>query len=597
MIKMELRDISLSYNNVSALDGVSLDLVRGEIHAMVGEHGAGKSSVAHIMAGFQKKGGGRIFWEGRDIEFQSHQQAMKAGIRIVSQHNPLHENLSVGENLLLGSKAGIFPLISRKGIQKKAAAYMDKMGFSLDLQLPLADLPLSDRALVDILKHLYHNPSLLILDETLEKLSSENLQKILRIIRKRTKAGMTVLFISHRVDDIYNLADRVTIIRDGKDLLTEKIDHIDKMNLIRLAYTHALDDKKLQTKEAFNEILKYNEAILTDLPVSLFVTDRDGLLRMCNKSAERLMDSPIRGEKLTDQIGGDNRDFYNLVQDQSGGGENRTYYRIPFSCAGENRIFNVTVYPIMERAALLGNIFILVDITEQESLREQITLSENLASLGLLVAGVAHEINNPLNIMGYYLENLRFSSLSEEQKSTLDQIEEEIESVAQIVANLISFSNRNSVETGAFDLNELIDILVELLRYKAEEINIRIQWNRFEGPLMIKADRNEIRQVLLNLTHNAFDAMERGGILTISLRQEEKEALLELTDTGVGIPEEKLKDIFLPFYSTKAATGKNMGLGLSLSYRIVQKHSGSLSIFNRREGGCRAILTLPVSGG
>lgn len=590
---LQIHNISLNYDSISALKEVSFSLEKGEIHAVVGEHGAGKSSLAHIIAGFQTPGMGTIIWNAKRVENHNHQSALSKGIRMVSQNNPLHDNLSVAENLLLNHRAGLFPILTRKRILKEAGRYLAETGFNLDPSQPLTNLRLADRALVDILRHLYHHPKLLILDETLEKLSSENLRQILKILNKKTRDGLTVLFISHRVDDIYNIADRVTIIRDGCVYLTEKIDHIDKMTLIRLAYTHALRDRDIRSKESFNQIIRFNEAILKDLPVALFVIDQDGIIRMQNKNARNLTGKRSVGKSVLKLFSDSTSVFSKCVNPQKIPVKAKTHYQIPLSIKGQIKIFNISTCPVNERSTSLGYLLILIDVTEQERLREQVTLSENLASIGLLAAGVAHEINNPLDIMGYYLENLRFSGLTDQQIQTLKGIEEEIESVSQIVGNLISFSDKNPREEQTFDLQKLTKNLTELLSFKAEEIGIHFSSYTPDEPVMVDGNPNEIKQVLLNLARNAFDAMKNGGDLKISLSCKQDQAILEFQDSGPGIPEEILKEIFLPFFSTRPETGQNMGLGLSISYGLIQKNKGILSLENIKKGGCTARVSLP----
>lgn len=594
MIKLRLENIHLKYKKVSALSGINLSLRRGEIHAIIGEHGAGKSSLAHIVAGLKTPTKGSVKFNKRNLAKLSYQQVIKSGIRIVTQHNPLHENMTVADNILLNHKAGIFPFISKRRSFIKAQAYINSMGFSLDVHTLLQDLRLADRALVDILRHLLHDPEILILDETLEKLATEDLHKLIKILKARVKQGLTVMFVSHRVDDIYNVADRVTIIRDGKALLTKSIDNIDKINLIKLAYTHTLHSNEIESRESFNQILRYNEAILTDLPVILFVVDNSGVLRMLNKSSRKVLGKNSIGKPLLSIIPENSPEFNKIMSESIGNKESNTYYRIPLTLNSTEKVFNVTSYPTFERSTLMGNIIILVDITEEEKLREQVTMSENLASVGLLGAGVAHEINNPLDIMGYYLENLKFSGLSEDQMSKLVSIEEEIESISSIVSNLISFSDKGLSDIESFCIYNLTSNLVELLNYKAEEFNINIEIDKSDSSHEVCANRNEIKQVLLNLFRNSFDAMPDGGSIKISVESIEGMVNLKLSDTGTGIPKDKLKNIFLPFYSTKDASGNNMGLGLSLSYGIVQKNSGSLELVNGESKGCVATLKLPL---
>jgi energy-coupling factor transporter ATP-binding protein EcfA2 len=290
--------------------------------------------------------------------------------------------------------------------------------------MPVRALNRSDRALVDIVKHPYPDPECLILDETLENLSNENRQKIVAILNARKERGMAILFITHRVDDIYNFADRITILRDGEVLATDRVDNIDKIMLIRLAYTHALSGNAIQSELDFSNILKYNEAILSDLPINLIVVDRENQVKLVNARARELFDLGGSGEgamSLAELFPSGDGKCLRLLLKAVSQKRQSTHYQVPLRLRGRDTVNTVIVYPIFEGTHLIGNIIIIDDVTRQERLREPVILSENLASVGLLAAGVAHEISNPLDIMSYYLENIRFNSKNRSVQDSAEQ--------------------------------------------------------------------------------------------------------------------------------------------------------------------------------
>lgn len=603
---LEARGLHLVYDSVAALDGADFTCLKGEIHAVVGEHGAGKSSLAAVFAGFRRPQGGCLLVEGRSYPYLTQERALALGVEFVSQDIPLHENLSVAENIVLGPGIGVFPLTGRRRAIREAGDFVGSLGFSLDVADSLSSLKLADRALVDVLKHLYRRPRLLILDETLEKLSTENLKRLVLLLGKSVAEGLAVLFISHRIDDVYTVADRVTILRDGRRLLTEQTDDIDKLNLIRLAYTHTLPSLDRVDEETFSRVLKYNEAILRDLPVSLLVVDGDGELRMMNQAAETFLlpDAGVAyvGRKLAEVLPPGNQELLSMLDADGCVDGARAFRRVRLVAPGGTRTCNLTRYPILERSRLIGSILIFVDITEEESLRDRITLSENLASLGLLAAGVAHEINNPLDIMGYHLENLRFHNRNTDIDASLDGIEDEIQAIAQIVGQLITFSGKGPVEPETFHLDELVCDLVELLRYQARKSRIDVVLERPEPSsraegFLIHANKCEIRQVLLNLLRNAFEAMPNGGTALLRVladdTRERDFCRIDVEDEGRGLSVGKLSDLFLPFFSTKSATGRNAGLGLSISYGITTRYGGTIEAENLAAGGCRFSVFLP----
>ncbi len=226
-------------------------------------------------------------------------------------------------------------------------------------------------------------------------------------------------------------------------------------------------------------------------------------------------------------------------------------------------------------------------------------LSERLASVGLLAAGVAHEINNPLEIIFNYLDLLRFTVKEREGQELLGQLEEEIATIESIVGNLVTFSDTASDGGEVFDVREVIENLLKLIRYTSTARGLEI---RLESPasLLVKASKAEIRQVFLNIIKNSFEAMPDGGTLSISTRATGESEIggcsIVFSDNGSGVPREHIKDVFLPFFSTRKATNRNRGLGLYLSYQILKKYNGAIALENNQEGGCTVRVSLPALG-
>lgn len=598
---ISVRNVSLSYGSVRALTNVTMEINRAEIHAIVGEHGAGKSSLAHVIGGFLKPDSGTVVLRGKSYSHLTSDNARKNGIQIITQHNPLIDDFTVADNILIDGKIGFLPHITSASSIRKARDFIDSLNVPLDPTCPVRDLNRADRALVDIVKHLYPDPQLLILDETLENLAIESRQKIVAILNARKTRGMSVLFITHRIDDIYNFGDTITIIRDGEILTSDSVENIDKIMLIRLAYTHALAGKHVQSNRDFANILKYNEAILFDLPINLIVVDKENSIKLVNAQAKDLFglrDDEYGNTSLRDIFPAGNEKCLRLIEDAAGLKRQTSHYQVPLRLGGQETLNTVTVYPIFDGAHLIGNIIIISDITNEERLRQQVVLSENLASVGLLAAGVAHEINNPLDIMGYYLENIRFNAENAAVRSSVKALEEEIASIAQIVGNLLTFSDKKGRALEEFDIVVLIKDLVSLIAYNAKRSGIVIAFEAPQESIVVEANRNEMKQVILNLVKNSFEAMPEGGTLAIRVGRKEvggvESCAIDFDDTGCGIDEAALKDVFLPFFSTKNSTGRNAGLGLSICYGIVTKYHGTITVANREISGCRFAVTLPI---
>ena len=236
-------------------------------------------------------------------------------------------------------------------------------------------------------------------------------------------------------------------------------------------------------------------------------------------------------------------------------------------------------------------------MTEYQRLQKQVILSEKLASVGLLAAGVAHEINNPLEIIYTYLSFMKFKFRAPEFHEALDTLHEQISHIANIVSNLLSFSDKNTILNEEIELNSEIRNVVNLVKHNATYKHIHIRFEPLADDLLIRANKHEIRQVILNLLKNSFEAMPAGGDIFIktALRPQAAGDAVQLTfqDTGPGISDDNPNNIFLPFYSTKKGTKDNLGLGLSVSYGIIQKYHGTMSVQNIAGAGCQFEITLP----
>jgi signal transduction histidine kinase len=229
-------------------------------------------------------------------------------------------------------------------------------------------------------------------------------------------------------------------------------------------------------------------------------------------------------------------------------------------------------------------------------------LAEKLASVGLLSAGVAHEINNPLEIIYNYLDHIRLKSGGNpEMEVAVRGIESEIESISQITSNLILFGESKVEETELVELNELLLTILELVRRTAERKGIEIVARPDEHSLFCSANRNELKQVILNLVKNAFEAMPTGGRITVATELERldnrKRIRLLVRDTGAGISVRNREDLFLPFFTTKDEREENLGLGLAISYSLVRRYNGNIEVRSPPDGGAEFVVVLPAADG
>ncbi len=252
----------------------------------------------------------------------------------------------------------------------------------------------------------------------------------------------------------------------------------------------------------------------------------------------------------------------------------------------------------------LGTVLVCRDVTDRKRMEQQMIQSEKMAAIGELAAGVAHEINNPLDGLLNCILRIRRDPLNERQtKEYLGLMEEALRRIETTVGQLLNFSRQRDLALTSVSLNEVVSEVVGLIAYSAEEKGIQIEKHFQKDLYLIRGDKHLLEQVVLNLALNAIGAMPDGGVLTFTTGEIEFDALLgkaaafiQVADTGIGIPKSVQDRIFDPFYTTKT-TEKGTGLGLSVSNRIVRQHEGVIEFDSEVEQGSVFTVKLPIRRG
>jgi PAS domain S-box-containing protein len=597
---LEIRNIHCDYGDIRALRGIDLEIYPGEVHALIGEHGAGKSTLASVLSGFARPRSGHILVEGRLQNNFSLPTAKRLQIHMVYQQPQINEKVTVAENIFYMQKhEGRVPWYSRRKTEHEAEEYLQRRGFELDPRTRARYLSPSDKTVVDILKNILEPPRILILDEALERLSNESLGRITTILEDLRDTGTAIVIVTHRIDDVYTFADKVTVLKEGVRLLTTSIDNISKINLIRVAYTQfEVEHTPAQADQEFRQYLRFNDAILQRLPVNIIVVDPQLEVKLVNESCRRnfrLTDTPVSGLVLRDILHGDDSNIAS-VEAAITAERNQAFYDIALEVNGERHVYNVKTSSIRDDAVVIGTVVIIEDVTEYNELQNQLIMSEKLASVGLLAAGVAHEINNPLEIISNHLSYMKYKRGDADVVAEgADKIKTEIEDISEIVSNLVTFSDAKTPQVEAVDLNKIILDLLSLLRYNVEYRHTDISFQREAPELHFWGLRDQMKQVILNLIKNSLEAMPEGGSIFIRTRIDDTTAVLEFEDTGPGIDAADPNAVFTPFFSTKTDRPSSMGLGLSISYRTVNRIGGTMRVENLPDRGCRFIIRLPLA--
>jgi len=264
--------------------------------------------------------------------------------------------------------------------------------------------------------------------------------------------------------------------------------------------------------------------------------------------------------------------------------------------ADRHLVLNVSIAPLLgKNGARLGHLVLLDDITQRVRLEDQMLQTEKLTSLGLLAAGVAHEVNTPLAVISNYIQMLAKQIPADDpRQKTIDRIVKQTFRASEIVNNLLNFSRTGGTEPVRIDLNNVLEETLTLVQHPFKTAQVSVVRNYTETLPPVLGSATRLQQVFLNLFMNARDAMPNGGMLEVRTAAQNGSVEVEISDTGMGIPAENLHRIFDPFFTTKA-TGRGTGLGLSVSYGIIKEHAGKVDVRSTPGKGTSFRLEFPAA--
>ncbi len=392
---------------------------------------------------------------------------------------------------------------------------------------------------------------------------------------------------------------------DGALLSSEDVDILLTVSgYVAVAIENSLLYQEQQERAAELKVLKeFNESIIESINVGLLAVDLDGRVTRLNSALEEILGLSRKqavGSRVEDLFSEDFTDTLRQVlgNDRWRLKETRNIYKIhTATTAGRTLVLNIAIAPLQDTLEQTGALVVIEDVTSRIRLEEQLQQREKLSSIGLLAAGVAHEVNTPLTGVSSYTQMLMGMLQDTDPKhALLQKVRRQAERATNIVNNLLNFSRTGgATEFTEVDMKRVLDDTLQLLepQLRGNQIDIIRDYDP-DAPLVF-GNAGKLQQVFTNLLLNARDAITAGGSIRIStLPSEDHSVVVEVADSGMGIAPENVAKIYDPFYTTKGV-GRGTGLGLAVSYGIVQEHSGHISVESSPGRGTTFRISLPTA--
>ncbi len=351
-----------------------------------------------------------------------------------------------------------------------------------------------------------------------------------------------------------------------------------------------------------DDSIDISAAVVASSPDAIIAADMNGTIIGWNPAAEKMLGftaDQAMGSDLLSLIPEDQRQGAARLMERVRNGEivvGREVTRLRQN--GSIVVGRLTVAPIRgAHGEIHGSVGIMHDITERKAIEELLQRNQRLASIGTLVAGIAHEINNPVGGILMAAQYAGGALDREDSRAIVEKAFADIEVDAKrcrdIIRGLLRFARQGDQERSSCDLNEIIEAAVELAHKSLPDHAARVEFERNDGLPAVEVDRTELKQALVNVITNALQS--EGSVVAIEVAENALSAslLVTVTDDGVGVPEDVIDHLFDPFYTTRRHQG-GTGLGLSLSHAIVGDHGGSLNVASSPSGGTTVTLELPL---
>jgi simple sugar transport system ATP-binding protein len=388
-----MEKITKTYHGAPAIHDIDFTLRHSEIHAVLGENGAGKSTLTKVMAGAIQATSGRMFYKGREVRFASPSEALAAGIAMVFQETSLVPSMTVAQNLYLGTESFLNRL---RGIYISAQQFLQSLNFPVDPTVPVGTLGAAKRQMVEIARAVHHNAEVIIFDEPTASLTPEEKRHFFALMRRLKGRGVSIVFISHALEEALAHADRITILRDGAHVVTDAAKAFDRDKVIRGMVGRTLSNEIYRARRSADQLRPAGNKLLSVQDISLGAVVRN--------TSFSIFEGQITG--VFGLIGAGRTETFKIVAG---------IYKRDFLRGGDIELDGRPVRYNVPRQAVKDRIVYVTEDRKSEGFFETMSIAENLYS-GLIAAGLERlayvSMREMAALAGQWTETLRIRAMS-----------------------------------------------------------------------------------------------------------------------------------------------------------------------------------------
>lgn len=594
-IILHLEQIQHFSRNYEILNSLDFNLFEGEIHALVGNHLSGKSTIGKIIAGSEKIQKGSLYIKGKKVVAHSIKKALKMKIAMCYQKQNIVPAFNSIDNIFFGNYPKFFITgKDKEEMRLKATELLKRFNCNIDLDQHLYRINELDRQIINICRILVLDPEILIVDEIGENMPPEKLAITYEILREMRDKGTSIIYITSNFKEVFEIADRVTILNEGYRKATERIEALNPIRLVDLAFETPATPGNINDSTA-PFIDSYQESIIDSLPIGEILVNNDLEIVFANIKARNLLKITAPNRQL---VGLDrvfnflaDAEFFELIYAIDSG--------TALTLSGErfqNNILKIVASPIIDyRKEKVGTNIFIEDVSFDYQTQEYLMQAKKVENAASLAAGVAHEIKNPLGIVQNYVELLKLDRQASESLSYLNSIEKELGRIKRIIDNLLSYTRTKKKDAyEPVKINGLLQEVLLLLEHRFSQKDIYVE-KTFEGNPVVLGDEDKLKQLFMNLIINSIEAVLEEGVIGISTStdRQNQSVQIKIKDNGFGISETVRDEIFSPFFTTKV-TRTNIGLGLSICQTIVESHKGAIRFTSIPRKNTTFTILLPL---